>query len=119
MVQKMPPKKHIPPSRKRYVRENPTVSIRLTKDLKELLDEVRGDASYSQFIKQLLLQQKGRIKHVFNEGYKKALEDWQIFVPCDECGEEFPILADSEYVAPSFGISEPRTYLSYVAFAKE
>ncbi len=92
----MSPRKHIPPSRKRYVRENPTVSIRLTKDLKELLDEARGEASYGQFIKQLLLQQKGRIKHVFNEGYKKALEDWQIFVPCDECKKKFPILADPE-----------------------
>ena len=108
----MPPRKHITPSRKRYVRENPTVSIRLTKNLKELLDKVRRGASYSQFFKDLIWKEKGRIvrsyieglkegrkkgqKVGYDEGFNEGKEDWEIWFHCSVCREPITIDQDSD-----------------------
>lgn len=109
---KMPPRKHLPPSRKKYVIENPTVSIRLTKDLKELLDKVKGDTSYSQFLKNLVRKEKGRIVRSYNEGFKEGRkkghevgykegynegkENGEIWFHCSVCGEPIIIEQDGE-----------------------
>ena len=89
-------RKHIPPSRKRYEQENPTISVRLGREFKEMLDEVRGETSYSLFIKELLQQQKGKIKRAYNAGYKKAEDEWKVWFHCTECGIEFYIPADDD-----------------------
>jgi hypothetical protein len=48
-------KRDYPPSYYEYRKRNPTVSIKLTKDIKEALDKVRGEMSYSKFLKSLFV----------------------------------------------------------------
>ncbi|MEM4730100.1 MAG: hypothetical protein QXH42_10140 [Thermoplasmata archaeon] len=68
------------PSRLRYKREHPTVSFVLTREIKELLDEHRGDISYGAFLKNLVLN--------FNDAIKEIEKRGVIRVHCGRCGRE-------------------------------
>ena len=43
-----------PPSYHKYKKEHPTVSFILTRELKEILDNLKGDKSYGQTVKQII-----------------------------------------------------------------
>lgn len=43
-----------PPSRQRYDKDNPRVSFRLTKSLRERVDRVKGDLTYPQVTRMII-----------------------------------------------------------------
>ncbi|MEM4976981.1 MAG: hypothetical protein QXT64_06640, partial [Desulfurococcaceae archaeon] len=81
-------KHYYPPSYYRYQKEHPAISIRLTKELKEMLDKVKGDMSYSDVVKKLLTKDLKEIyERAFDEGYKRAFNEYAIWYYCVVCGE--------------------------------
>jgi len=46
---------HKPPSRLKYEKENPLVSIRLTRPLRENVDKIKGDATYPQAVRKIIM----------------------------------------------------------------
>jgi hypothetical protein len=76
------------PSRIKYEQENPVVSFRLTKSLKETLDEVKGKRSYAETVKAILAR----------EGYlaEEMKRHYMITVPCAGCGKHMAILPHSK-----------------------
>ncbi len=64
-------RRHYPPSQIRYWREHPVVGVRLSRELKELLDRVRGGRSYAELIKDVLM----RTFDSHEKGYWEGFED--------------------------------------------
>lgn len=50
----MKQKKQYPPSWLKYNLQNPVISVRLTRDLREMLDVLRDDKTYSVVLKEIL-----------------------------------------------------------------
>lgn len=46
--------KHRSPSQDKYDEQNPPITVRLTKDMRSVLDQVKGDRPYSQATKDIL-----------------------------------------------------------------
>lgn len=93
-------KHYYPPSYYRYQREHPTISIRLTKDLKEMLDRVRGEMSYSDIIRKIL---RGDFREIherayglgYDDGYNDAFREFAIWYYCVVCGKPIYVKANS------------------------
>lgn len=67
-----------PPSYYRYQEKCPTVSVRLSKELKEVLDEIRSKTgmSYADIVRKILRQDFKEIQEVaFKKGYEKGLKE--------------------------------------------
>jgi len=87
-----------PPSRIRYETKHPTISVRVTKDLKEALDRFSQDVgglSYAQIIKEGLesakeLDKISKIQYElgYEEGFKDGKKKYRIAIPCSICGKE-------------------------------
>jgi flagellar biosynthesis/type III secretory pathway protein FliH len=80
MAKDMTNKKHYPPAHYRYREDHPTISIVLTKELKNFLDSQKRDAaiSYSQLVKKLVVQGCDLVKarnEAYAEGYTKGLNE--------------------------------------------
>lgn len=89
-------KHYYPPSYYRYQKENPSISIRLTKDLREALDKVRGELSYADVVRRILRKDfKEFYERAFNEGYGKAFKDYAIWYYCAICGEPIYVMPNS------------------------
>ena len=88
------------PSQVKYRQENPIIGIRLTKSLKEILDSLRGNTSYSEFIRTVLTTKEKQLKEIsnqaYNQGYNKAKEEHQIWYFCNVCQERINISPNSE-----------------------
>ncbi len=89
-------KRKIPPSKIRYDKENPIISIRLSKSLKEALDDVREDKSYAMFIKELLQKEIDLKVHAsgYRKGFDEAIKRFRISYPCCVCEKEIHLLPD-------------------------
>ena len=88
-----------PPSRLKYEKQHPVIAIRLSKELKEILDEIKNgseDLSYADLIKSGLKNVAVEYKKAFSGGYEKARQDWQITYPCYICGGEVVVSPGSE-----------------------
>ena len=90
------------PSQKKYYAKNPTVSFRLNKEDRKKLEEIasREDMTVGQYVRNYLKGivekreteakirkdgfDKGRNEGL-EEGYKKGMKDWQIWVDCVTC----------------------------------
>jgi len=78
MARHMAKKRHYPPAYYRYRENHPTISIVLTKELRNFLDSQKQDAamSYSQLVKKLIGQAydlaQARIKG-YEEGYTNGV----------------------------------------------
>jgi transcription initiation factor IIE alpha subunit len=89
-------RKRYPPAYLRYVKKHPAVTIRLTAELKKVLDNSRGKMSYGEFVKKLLMGNQTVSKKVYENGYKKgyyegydaAMDIDHFTVPCPKCGED-------------------------------
>ncbi|MEM3455277.1 MAG: hypothetical protein QXT72_01805 [Candidatus Micrarchaeia archaeon] len=73
-------KHYYAPSYYKYQKEHPAITVRLTKELKEKLDSIKGDKSYAQIVKKLIEKDFSDLyKNAFNdgskEGYNKGLND--------------------------------------------
>jgi len=92
---------HKPPSRVRYEQSHSTMSCRLDKDTRDLLQqrlEDLGGVSFADFVKdslgllQLKIPDTEEIKETaWAEGYDQAEKDCQIWYYCAVCGERMDI----------------------------
>ena len=92
------------PSQVKYRQENPVIGIRLTKSLKEILDSLRGDISYSEFIRTVLTTKEEQLEEIgiqayergykegHKDGYDEAVKKYRITFTCEYCDEEIPII---------------------------
>jgi hypothetical protein len=83
MIKNRANKKHYPPAYYRYHRNNPKVTLVLTRELKELLDSQKLDTamSYSQLIKKFIRQAYDLVKarnEAYAEGYAKGCDKYRM-----------------------------------------
>jgi hypothetical protein len=91
------------PSKIRYDETHPNVSFRLPEDVKEWLDSVRGNASYTEIIRNAMLN-GARVQEALNaaygKGYEKGYEDarrkYQLTFWCSVCRKAIDCPPDSE-----------------------
>jgi hypothetical protein len=88
--------KHKPPSRIRYERDHPTVSVRMSKKIKSTLDEIRAKTghSYAEILKMALRKAKQLWSSAYEEGYTEAVNQYGIYYCCSKCGEPIFITYD-------------------------
>ncbi len=85
--------KHVPPSRVRYEEANPTVSVRVSQEIKEQLDELRlmSDLSLADILKagldRLKPDTEASYERGLKDGYEVAEEEFRVMAPCGACGE--------------------------------
>ncbi|MBA7631978.1 hypothetical protein ES703_39518 [subsurface metagenome] len=88
---------HKPPSRIRYEQSHPSISFRLDRDTRDLLKQRLEDlgGSAADFIKESLGLQQAKFNDIkeikqtaFEEGYREAIENCQIWYYCAVCGEQ-------------------------------
>jgi predicted DNA binding CopG/RHH family protein len=93
MIKNRANKKHYSPAYYRYHENHPTVTVVLTRELKEVLDSQKRDTAmpYSQLIKKFINQQCDEAKartEAYTEGYNKALDKYrQIRIGKCSCGK--------------------------------
>ena len=106
MAREKKTKSKVYPSQVKYRQENPVIGIRLTRSLREILDSLRGDTSYSEFIRTVLTTKEKQLEKIssqahkkgYEEGYKKGYEEavkkYRITFTCEYCNEEIPIIGE-------------------------
>ena len=101
MTAKRRTRRHVPPSRRRYERENPTVSFRLPRslhtDLSQILDV--SEQSFADFVKEALGVKKRSVGAAYDTGYRAAKEDYLVTYPCTVCGKTMEVDSDKEKLA--------------------
>ncbi len=87
---------HLRPSRVRYEKEHPAITVHVNKALKQEIDAVRGTKSYASFISELLRKDypaiMGNMKETvmkdgYQIGYQKGREDFGIKFYCGICSQ--------------------------------
>jgi len=80
--------RHVSPSRIRYEKEHPMVSVRLTESMRKTLDAARKDSalSYADLIK-TGLKAAADDKTAYQRGWDDAEETYAIEIPCSVCGK--------------------------------
>jgi hypothetical protein len=89
--------RHVPPSRIRYEKKNPKVSVRLTESVRKVLDErkKREGLSYADIIKKVLKAAADEEK-AYKKGWSEAMAEFMITVPCSVCKKPIPLRPGSE-----------------------
>lgn len=84
----MTKKRHQPPSRIRYNRTHPTVSIRVSADLYDKLKDLREKSgkSLGDILREALRKQAPTVQKAFENGYSKAREEFGVTYACSACG---------------------------------
>ena len=83
----------IAPSRARYEAANPTVSIRVSQDLKEELEELKimSGVSMADVLQAGLDKLQPDTEQIYERGYRDgyevAKEEFSVFAPCGACGK--------------------------------
>ena len=94
---------HKPPSRIRYEQSHPVISLRISTELKEELQNylAHREESLADFIRESLGVQKPLIEKIekaaWNKGYDRAEEDYRIRYPCSKCGRVIEMLPGSSW----------------------
>lgn len=83
----MKSKRHYPPSYYRYKEKHKTITIQVPNDLYYQIDAIKGNKTYAQFIKDLLINEVKELNEWWQAGYDEAKNDFGISVPCALCGE--------------------------------
>ena len=84
--------KKVPPSRVRYETANPTISIRVSQELKEELEELKiaSGLSLADILKagldRLKPDTEASYERGYVDGYEVAKEEFEVFAPCGTCG---------------------------------
>jgi len=65
------------PSRIKYEKNNPTVSFRVTKELKDVLEDIKESTgkSYAEIVKEVLTNAKELWEKALEDGYSIGYED--------------------------------------------
>ena len=69
--------KHIPPSRVRYEKANPVVSVRISRELRDSLEEIQrlSGKSFADILRDGANRSKPLVKKSYERGYKKGQLD--------------------------------------------
>ena len=97
----MAKKKHQPPTKIKYDKKHPIVSIRVTQELKNQLDEIKemSDKSVGDVLREAVGVQKLSVKSAFMQGYNKAKKTYGIWYKCSVCGGDILLESDEEQKA--------------------
>ena len=93
MVTKKGQKNRVPPSRVRYEAANPTVSVRISQELKQELEDLKitTGMSMADIFKAGLDKIQPDAEEIyergFRDGYGVAREEFEVFAPCGKCGK--------------------------------
>lgn len=103
--------KPVPPSRTRYETANPTVSVRISQELREELEELKeiSGLSMADILKVGLDKLKPDADQFYDkglkDGYEIAEEEFKVMATCSRCGRtHLPVTGDKmkEVVAQAF-----------------
>ena len=94
-----------PPSYLRYQQNHPPLTVHLTKEIHDLLDDIRGSTgmSYAQLIKGSLNNSLMDLKNLdnllkeeYSKGYRKGKAENEIWFYCDVCGQKVTVDQNSK-----------------------
>ena len=97
----MAPKRRVPPSRSRYEKHNPTVSIRVSRELYDRLKTLReqSDKSLGDILREALGVQEPATRAAYSRGYKKGCDDaeklYRVDYRCSVCNGRLTINQDT------------------------
>jgi metal-responsive CopG/Arc/MetJ family transcriptional regulator len=91
-------KSHKPPSKARYDEFHPTISIRVTKELYDQLNELReqGGKSLGDILREALKQQSPSTKKAYQQGYDAAKGEFAVSYKCSVCGGNLTVTSQKE-----------------------
>lgn len=93
--------KHAPPSKVKYDKLHPVISIRLSLELKQKLDDMKeksGKSSQDVFREAVGLQ-TANLEAQFQKGYDKAKVDYLVTYQCALCGKPRELTGPKEKMA--------------------
>ncbi|MFP4052154.1 MAG: hypothetical protein ACLFVB_10495 [Thermoplasmata archaeon] len=91
-----------PPSKKRYNKRNPVISFRVSKEVKEKLDEIIEErkTTKKEWFEGIINDENNSQEEAFRNGYDKGYRDaknkYKVEYPCNVCGE--PIIVTQKGV---------------------
>ena len=98
--------KPVPPSRVRYEEANPTVSVRISREFYEELEDLKemSDLSMADILKAGLDRLKPDVDQFYGrglrDGYGIAKEEFEVFATCSGCGEaHLPVTGERKAAA--------------------
>ena len=93
MATKKGKQKRVPPSRVRYEATHPTISVRISQEFRQELEELRemSGLSMADILRAGLDKLQPDIVEIFekgfSEGYEAAEEEFKVMAPCGACGK--------------------------------
>jgi len=84
------------PSRKRYEEENPVVAFRVSRETKEVLNELveQLDTMKKAWFEQLVAEEQQEVDKAWEQGYEAAKQEYMLEVLCVICPEPIPVKTD-------------------------
>jgi hypothetical protein len=81
-------KKQPPPSKIKYDKSHPTISIRVSQDLKKQLDEIKemSGKSVGDILREAVGVQSKSVKNAWNRGHSLAKSKYGVWYKCSVCG---------------------------------
>ena len=98
-------KKQPPPSKIKYDKSHPTISIRVSQDLKIQLDEIRETSgkSIGDILREAVGAQSKSVKTAWNRGHSLAKSKYGVRYKCSVCGGDMIIdTADEKKAVAKF-----------------
>lgn len=91
-------KAHKPPSKIKYDKSHPTVSIRVTRELYDRLKELReqGGKTLGDILREALKQQAPSTKKAYQLGLNVAKQQFAVSYKCSVCGETMTVRFSNE-----------------------
>jgi len=81
-------KRKYPPAYYRYRKKNPIISFVITKEFREMLDTLKGNLSYKEYLKKII---KDNIEPATQ--FKRKIEDRKLLMSvCGDCSKKFVIV---------------------------
>ena len=82
-------RRHQPPAKIKYNNTHPTVSIRVSQDLYDLLKDLREKSgkTLGDILREALGKQAPAVKQAFEKGYAKARDTFVVYYYCSVCGK--------------------------------
>ena len=111
MTTKSKKTKQVPPSRVRYEEANPTVSVRISREFHEELEDLKemSGLSMADILKAGLDKLELNVEEIYErgyiDGYQVAEQEFKVLVQCSGCGKaHLPVTGDTmkEGVARAF-----------------
>lgn len=101
-------RKHRPPSRIRYDRENPVLGTRVSRELYDGVQKVlkKNGWSYAKFVRVAMGHLKADYKSAWDAGYAAAKDMYGIPYACHVCGGLIWALSDEEQDAAGTALTE-------------